>query len=71
MSWKLSFLNSGYKQVPLYIILTGGVKGMRYILVEVLLNPIISDSFGFSVKDSAIFFLVILSICPNISAALL
>ena len=53
------------------MILTGGLKGIRYILVEVLLNPIISDSFGFSVRDSALFFLLVFSIAPIINTSLL
>ena len=43
-------------KIPLYIILVGGVKGARYVLPEVLLNPIVSDSFGFSEKEITYFF---------------
>ena len=55
----------------MYVILTGGLKAIRYILLEVLLNPIISDSFGFSIKDGALFFLVVFTTAPVIGTALL
>ena len=55
----------------MYVILTGGLKAIRYILVEVLLNPIISDSFGFSIEDSALFFLVVFTMAPVIGTTLL
>ena len=45
-------------KIPLYIILVGGVKGARYVLPELLLNPIVSDSFGFSEKEITYFFLL-------------
>ena len=68
---RLLFFLKMILQVPLYVIVTGGVKGMRYILVEVLLNPIISDTFGFSAKDSAVFFFVVFSTGPLIGSGLL
>ena len=46
-------------KLPLYIILVGGVKGACYVLPEVLLNPIVSDSFGFSEEDTTYFSIVI------------
>ena len=46
-------------KIPLYIILVGGVKGARFVLPEVLLNPIVSDSFGFSEKETTYFFILI------------
>ena len=46
-------------KIPLYIILVGGVKGARYVLPEVLLNPIVSDSFGFSEKEITYIFFVL------------
>ena len=46
-------------KVPLYLIFVGGVKGMRYTLPEVLLNPILSDSFGFSDEKTSLYFLVL------------
>ena len=45
-------------KIPLYIILVGGVKGARYVLPELLLNPIVSDSFGFSEKEISYIFVV-------------
>ena len=45
-------------KIPLYIILVGGVMGPRYVLPEVLLNPILSDSFGFSEKETTYFFIL-------------
>ena len=46
-------------KVPLYLIFVGGVKGMRYVLPEVMLNPIISDSFGFSDEKTSLYFLIL------------
>lgn len=37
---------------------------MRYILPEVLLNPIVSDSFGFSDRETTYIFLVLLVVPP-------
>ena len=53
------------------MIVVGGLKGIRYIILEVLLNPIISDSFGLCVKDGALFFLILFSIAPIIGTTLL
>ena len=47
-----------FYQVPLYIVLVGGLKGVRYVVNEVLLNPIASDSFGFSSKEMSYFFII-------------
>ena len=58
-------------QVPLYVILTGGLKGIRVIFPEVLLNPIISDSFGFSARNCTLFFLLLFSTTPIINSSLL
>ena len=44
--------------MPLYIILVGGVKGARYVLPQVLLNPIVSDSFGLSENETTYFFIL-------------
>ena len=44
-----------FYQVPLYIVLVGGLKGVRYVVNEVLLNPIASDSFGFR---NVVFFII-------------
>ena len=38
--------------MPLFLILLGGLKGTRYVVPEVLLNPILSDSFGFSERET-------------------
>ena len=46
-------------KVPLYLIFVGGVKGMRYVLPEVLLNPILSDSFGFSEEKTSLYFILL------------
>ena len=32
---------------------------MRYVLLEVLLNPILSDSFGFSDEKHSLYFLLL------------
>ena len=45
-------------KIPLYIILVGAFMGPRYVLPEVLLNPILSDSFGFSEKETTYFFIL-------------
>ena len=46
-------------KVPLFLIFVGGIRGVRYIILEVLVNPIISDSFGFSVEETAYVFTLI------------
>ena len=46
-------------KIPLYAIFVGGVKGMRYVMPEVLLNPILSDSFGFSEEKTSLYFLIL------------
>ena len=58
-------------QAPFYVILAGGLIGLQYVLLEVLLNPIISDSFGFADKDSTFFFLIILCTAPVINTIIL
>ncbi|CAI8044642.1 hypothetical protein GBAR_LOCUS24744 [Geodia barretti] len=40
--------------VPVYVIIVGGLKGLRYVVNEVLINPIATDSFGFSDEDMGI-----------------
>ncbi|CAI8017907.1 hypothetical protein GBAR_LOCUS10805 [Geodia barretti] len=57
-------------KVPLYVIFVGGVKGVRYVMPEVLVNPILSDSFGFSDEKISLFFLLII-LCNPIGTALL
>ena len=42
-------------KIPLYVIFVGGVKSACYVLPDVLLNPIVSDSFGFSEKETTYF----------------
>ena len=42
----------------MYLVFCGGIKGMRYILPEVLMNPIISDSFGFGEESTSLFFIL-------------
>ena len=46
-------------KIPIYLVTAGGVQGMRHALGEVLLNPIISDSFGFSEHDTSWFFAIL------------
>jgi hypothetical protein len=41
-----------------YVIIVGGLKGLRYVVNEVLINPIATDSFGFSDEDMAYFFII-------------
>ena len=57
-------------KVPLYVIFVGGVKGVRYVMPEVMVNPILSDSFGFSDEKTSLFFLIIV-LCNPIGTALL
>ena len=45
-------------QVPLYVIVAGGLKGIRYVVNEVLVNPIATDSFGLSERDMTYFFII-------------
>ena len=40
-------------QVPVFLIVIGGVKGLRYLIPTVMMTPITSDSFGYSENDSA------------------
>ena len=40
------------------MVIIGGVKGMRAVIQEVLVNPILSDQFGFSDQNTTYFFLV-------------
>ena len=57
-------------KVPLYVMFVGGVKGVRYVILEVLLNPILTDSFGFSDEQISLFFLLII-LCNPIGTAFL
>ena len=51
-------------KIPLYLVFVGGAKGVRYVFIEVLVNPILSDSFGFSEKQTSLFLLVIAVALP-------
>ena len=51
-------------KVPLYVMFVGGVKGVRYVLPEVLVNPILSDSFGFSDEKTSLFLLIMVFSAP-------
>ena len=44
----------------MYVIIAGSLKGMRYVINEVLVNPIASDSFGFSDEDMTYLYTVYL-----------
>ena len=57
-------------KIPLYVIFVGGVKGACYTLPDVLLNPIVSDSFGFSEKETTYFVILFIGVSA-ISVALL
>ena len=45
-------------KAPIVMCIIGGVKGMRAVIQEVLVNPILSDQFGFSDQATTYFFLV-------------
>ena len=62
-SYYYIFLKMIHK-VPLYLIFIGGVKGIRYALPEVLLNPILSDSFGFSDEKTSLYFFLLVFVFP-------
>jgi len=47
-------------QIVLFLILTRGVITAKFIVYEELLNPILSDSFGFTEKEASYFFLALL-----------
>ena len=47
-------------KIPLYILLVGGVKGARYVIPDMLLSPILADSFGLSGEYISYFFLSVL-----------
>lgn len=41
-------------KIPLFIIFVGGMKGIRYLIpTQIIMSPIVSDSFGYSEKDSS------------------
>ena len=52
------FLDLPPHKVPLCLIFTGGVKAIRYTFPEVLLNPVLSDSFGFPEEITSLYFLI-------------
>ena len=57
------FFNAKIK-VPIFVVVIGGLKGMRYVLPEVLINPVLSDSFGFSNTSTGYVFLIIVFTSP-------
>ena len=46
-------------QIPLYILSLGGAKAIRFVVMQVMINPITSDSFGFSERDTSYIFTLI------------
>ena len=51
-------------QILIYVVGVGGVQGVQHTLHEVLLNPIISDSFGFSDYAVSWYFIAIILTLP-------
>ena len=47
-------------QIMGFLIVARGVISSKFIVYEELFNPILSDSFGFTVKQTAYFFLLLL-----------
>ena len=52
-------------KIQIFVVCAGGVMGMRYALPEVLLNPFISDSFGFSHQDTSLYFTMFIITIPT------
>jgi len=55
----LLFLNC-VLQIVSFLIIAKGVITSKFIVYEELFNPILSDSFGFTVKDTSYFFVLLL-----------
>ena len=47
-------------QIVGFLLLARGVITSKFVIYEQLLNPILSDSFGFSVKQTSYFFVLLL-----------
>ena len=47
-------------QIVGFLILARGVITSKFVIYEQLFNPILSDSFGFSVKQTSYFFVLLL-----------
>ena len=54
-------------QIVAFFILTRGLISSKVVIYEQLFNPILSDSFGFTVKQTSYFFLLLLP--PTIGGA--
>ena len=47
-------------QIVGFLLLARGVITSKFVIYEQLFNPILSDSFGFSVKQTSYFFVLLL-----------
>ena len=47
-------------QIVGFMILARGAVSMNYVVYEELFNPILSDSFGFTIKQTSYFFVLLL-----------
>ena len=56
----LRFTTLTITQVVGFLILARGVITSKFVIYEQLFNPILSDSFGFSVKQTSYFFVLLL-----------
>ena len=54
-------------QIVGFLILARGVITSKFVIYEQLFNPILSDSFGFTVKQTSYFFVLLLP--PTIGGA--
>ena len=47
-------------QIVVFFLLTRGFISSKFVIYEELINPILSDSFGFTVKQTSYFFVLLL-----------
>jgi len=59
-NWLLHDLLLTVLQIISVLIIARGVITSKFVIYEELFNPILSDSFGFTVKDTSYFFVLLL-----------
>ena len=59
-NWLLHNLLLTELQIISALIIARGAITSKFIIYEELFNPILSDSFGFTVKDTSYFFVLLL-----------
>ena len=58
--WLCNHYTLTITQIVGFLILARGVITSKFVIYEQLFNPILSDSFGFTVKQTSYFFLLLL-----------